>query len=137
MKLMNRAAAVMALALLVLSTSARSMTPEQRKEYRENLLKILPDSPPFKERIVKTAALPPDFDELLATIAPRPVFVYSPQLNRDATAEDIAKAVAAADKVYGLFNAGDNLVLEQPWEFHGLSGEAQDQIKEWMNKKMK
>jgi dienelactone hydrolase len=81
--------------------------------------------------------IPYDYDELLATIAPRPVYVYSPQLNRDATAEDVAKAVASARKIYGLFHAGDNLALDQPWDYHRLSEKTQDQIIEWMNKRMK
>jgi hypothetical protein len=41
-----------------------SMTTEQRQEYRDQLLKILPPDPTFDAWIKKTNALPPDFNSL-------------------------------------------------------------------------
>jgi hypothetical protein len=39
-----------------------AMTPEERRQYREKLLQILPDVPSFKEWLDGTDELPPDFD---------------------------------------------------------------------------
>lgn len=56
-----------AIALLLAWTSASSiaaMTPEQRREYRDRLLEILPPSPEFAAWVEKTDELPPDFDAI-------------------------------------------------------------------------
>ena len=49
--------------------------------------------------------VPYDYDELIAAIAPRPVFVLQPQLDRDATPADVHAAVDQARKVYALYHA--------------------------------
>ena len=45
-------------------------------------------------------------------IAPRPVLVIEPQLDRDATPADVQDAVDQARKVYTLYGAGDKLTLK-------------------------
>ena len=40
------------------------MTMEERRQYLEKLLQILPDVPSFKQWLDKTGELPPDFDAL-------------------------------------------------------------------------
>jgi pimeloyl-ACP methyl ester carboxylesterase len=40
------------------------MTPQERRDYLEKLLKVLPDVPSFKQWLDKTGELPPDFDAL-------------------------------------------------------------------------
>jgi pimeloyl-ACP methyl ester carboxylesterase len=40
----------------------RASTPEERRQYGEKLLQILPDVPSFKEWLAKTGETPPDFD---------------------------------------------------------------------------
>src|SRR5262245_54612143 len=40
------------------------MTPEERLEYRQRLLEILPESPEFAAWVQATDELPPDFDAL-------------------------------------------------------------------------
>ena len=42
-------------------------------------------------------ALPYDYDELIGSIAPRPILLYAPQRNRFAVAEDVAVAIRAAN----------------------------------------
>jgi len=44
--------------------TAGAMTPEDRRQYLEKLLRILPDAPAFREWQQKTGELPPDFDAL-------------------------------------------------------------------------
>jgi len=40
------------------------MSVEQRREYLDKLLKILPPAPQFQQWLEKTGELPPDFDAL-------------------------------------------------------------------------
>ena len=65
----NRVLIGAALSGILFGTVARAqkqapMTTEQRQEYRDKLLKILPPVPSFAEWIKKTNALPPDFNSL-------------------------------------------------------------------------
>jgi pimeloyl-ACP methyl ester carboxylesterase len=85
----------------------------------------------------KEAQLPYDFDELIAAIAPRPVYILSPQFDRDATPADVKMAVEQAKKVYGLYNATDNLMLDEPWDYNRLPLGTQDRVIQWMAQKMK
>jgi dienelactone hydrolase len=80
--------------------------------------------------------IPYDYDELLATIAPRPVYVFSPLYNRDATPADVRDAVKSAQKIFGLYNASGKLVLDEPWDYFRLSLPAQDRIVAWMGQNM-
>jgi cephalosporin-C deacetylase-like acetyl esterase len=85
----------------------------------------------------KESRVPYDYDELIAAIAPRPVYVLAAQLDRDATAADVKKAIEQARKVYGLYNATDNLMLDEPWDYNRLPLATQDRAIKWMTKKMK
>src|ERR1700728_5468386 len=48
--------------LFALLQTLGASTPEERKQYGEKLLGILPDVPSFKEWLAKTGEIPPDFD---------------------------------------------------------------------------
>ncbi len=81
--------------------------------------------------------LPYDYNELIATIAPRPTLIVEPQLDRDATVADVHTAVEQARKIYALQNARDKLGLYEPWDFTRLPATTQDWIIQWMAKTMK
>jgi len=81
--------------------------------------------------------IPYDYDEMIATIAPRPVYIYAPTMDRDATSADVHAAVERARRAYGLFNAPNKLALDEPWDYFRLSLQGQNQIVEWMNTNMK
>jgi pimeloyl-ACP methyl ester carboxylesterase len=85
----------------------------------------------------KEAQLPYDYDELIAAIAPRPVFVLSPQLSRDTTPADVKLAVEQAKKIYRLYNAADNVMLDEPWDYNRLPLGTQERAIKWMAEKMK
>jgi hypothetical protein len=85
----------------------------------------------------KETRLPYDYDELIAAIAPRPVYVLSPQFDRDSTPADVKRAVEQAKKVYRLYNAADNLMLDEPWDYNRLPLVTQDRVIKWMSEKMK
>ncbi len=78
------------------------------------------------------AQIPYDFDELLAAIAPRPVLVVQPRMDRDATPADVRAAVERAAKVYALYGAPARLALEEPWDYNRLPEKTQDGIVKWM-----
>jgi pimeloyl-ACP methyl ester carboxylesterase len=78
------------------------------------------------------AQIPYDFHELLAAIAPRPVLVVQPQLDRDATPTDVRPAVGQAGTVYALYGAAAKLALEEPWDYNRLPDKTQDGIVKWM-----
>ena len=77
--------------------------------------------------------IPYDFHELLAAIAPRPVLVVQPQLDRDASVADVRAAVEEARKVYALYGAAGKLALQEPWDYNRLPRPTQDWIiDKWM-----
>ncbi|HEY6346524.1 MAG TPA: alpha/beta fold hydrolase [Bryobacteraceae bacterium] len=77
--------------------------------------------------------IPYDFDELIATIAPRPVLVVEAQLDRDATTADVHTAVDQAKKIYGLYGAAEKLAIQEPWDYNRLPDRTQDEIVKWMD----
>ncbi|MEJ2647673.1 MAG: alpha/beta fold hydrolase [Sedimentisphaerales bacterium] len=81
--------------------------------------------------------LPYDYNELIAAIAPRPVYVLAPQFDRDANPGDVRAAVEEAKKVYKLYNSTDKLTLDEPWDYNRLPEATQDRIIQWMDKNMK
>jgi dienelactone hydrolase len=80
--------------------------------------------------------LPYDYNELIAAIAPRPVYVLAPQLDRDANPADIRAAVEQAKKIYSLYRAADKLMLDEPWDYNRLPEAAQDRAIQWMSATM-
>jgi len=76
--------------------------------------------------------LPYDFPELLGVLAPRPVLVVEPQLDRDATPADVKTAVEQAKRVYALYGSAASLELQEPWDYNRLSTPTQDEIVKWM-----
>ena len=78
------------------------------------------------------AQIPYDFHEVLAAIAPRPLLVVQPTLDRDATPADVAAAVEQARQVYALYGAADKLQLREPWDYNRLPEKTQDEAIAWM-----
>jgi pimeloyl-ACP methyl ester carboxylesterase len=81
--------------------------------------------------------IPYDYQDLIGAIAPRPVYVFNPLYNRDATIKDVRDSVEAARRVYDLYRASDRLVLDDPWDYFRLSGAVQDRIIKWMSQTLR
>jgi len=81
--------------------------------------------------------IPYDFHEVMGAIAPRPLLVVEPLLDRDGDPADVRLAVEEAKKVYGLYSATENLVLWEPWDYNRLPNSLQDQIINWMRNSLK
>jgi dienelactone hydrolase len=76
--------------------------------------------------------IPVDFDAVLAAIAPRPVLIMQPQLDRSATPADVRDAVENARRIYTLFDASNRLALDEPLDYVRLPAATQDRIIAWM-----
>lgn len=76
--------------------------------------------------------LPYDYDELIAAIAPRPVLVVQPKMDRDATPADVHDAVERARHAYALHRASDQLGLDEPNDYQRLPAATQDRALAWM-----
>jgi pimeloyl-ACP methyl ester carboxylesterase len=77
--------------------------------------------------------LPYDFDELIATIAPRSVLVVEPTMDRATTPADVREAITRAKQVYNLYSASDKLTLYEPVDYTRLTSATQDWAIGWLN----
>ena len=64
--------------------------------------------------------LPTDYDEILAMVAPRPLYMVAPTLDRYHPVEDVRQAVQEVRKVYRLFGREEALTLETPSGFNAF-----------------
>jgi hypothetical protein len=62
--------------------------------------------------------VPVDYDEILSAVAPRPVQVIAPTLDRHAPVEDVRRAVDTARGTYRLLGRESALQLDTPEEFN-------------------
>jgi len=76
--------------------------------------------------------IPYDYQDLLGMIAPRPVLVVEPQLDRDATPADVESAVNQAKMVYTLYGAADKVAIQEPWDYNRLPNNMQNEAIDWM-----
>ena len=80
--------------------------------------------------------IPYDYQDLLGMIAPRPVLIVQPQLDREATPADVHASVMQAKKVYTLYGADSKLELSEPWDYNRVSNKTLDDAANWMNKNL-
>ncbi len=118
-------------------TPMRTDTPDKGAGGIARMYEVKPLIPRLGFFAGHESQIPYDYPDLIATIAPRPVYIYNPIYNRDATLNDVRDSVAQAKKVFDLENASDQLVLDDPWDYFRLSLEGQNRIVNWMMKNMK
>ena len=75
--------------------------------------------------------IPIDFDEIIANIAPRPVLLVAPRLDKDAHIEDIRSCVEDVAKIYDLYNVKDNIQLFIPNDYSRFSTVSRENLYEW------
>lgn len=81
------------------------------------------------------ARMPFDFTEVLAAIAPRPVFVNAPISDSNFEVSGVKDCVNAAQRVYErVFNAADKLVAQYPEGGHGFSPAARQTAYEHLDR---
>ena len=78
--------------------------------------------------------VPFDFPELLATIAPRAVFVNAPLRDDNFEVSGVKDSVAAAEHVFKLLNATDNLKVIYPDAPHDFPPDAREQAYRFLDR---
>ncbi len=80
--------------------------------------------------------LPVDWDEILAAIAPRPVYLVAPTHDRYSPVADVRVAVSEARKAYRLLGEETDLELDTPMDFcRFLDSAAERRVHDWLAKK--
>ncbi len=77
------------------------------------------------------AKIPTDFNEVLACIAPRPLLVIAPKMDKDASSPDIQNCVKQVKKVYQLYNKQNNIEMFLSNDYNRFSYPMRDKIYEW------
>jgi cephalosporin-C deacetylase-like acetyl esterase len=90
----------------------------------------LPLQPRLADFLGHEAQIPYDYDELLAMIAPRPVLVFAPRIDCQATLADVRSCVDAAAKVFALLGVKDQLQLHELDDYNRFSPESQKVVYE-------
>jgi dienelactone hydrolase len=80
------------------------------------------------------ARLPFDFDEVLALIAPKPVLIVAPELDRYARIADVRTELAESRKVYRLLVREGALQVESPVDFNRFPRRLQERVFDWLAK---
>lgn len=81
--------------------------------------------------------IPVDFDEILSNIAPRPVLIIAPSLDKDAPVEDIRACVREVENAYDLSGQKGNIQIYSPPDYNRFSGVMREKMYEWLNDKLK
>jgi dienelactone hydrolase len=79
--------------------------------------------------------IPVDFNEIIASIAPRPVLIIAPEFDKDAHLQDIKTTIKEAEQVYTLFKKPENIQLQVPWDINRFSPEMRETMYEWLSRK--
>jgi pimeloyl-ACP methyl ester carboxylesterase len=79
-------------------------------------------------------SVPYDVHLLFACLAPRPLLVISPQLDREAAVPDVSKAVAHARSVYALYGASERLEQQAPEDYNHFGPAIQGLVVDWLHR---
>ncbi len=78
--------------------------------------------------------MPFDFTEVLAAVAPRPVFIHAPRQDDNFELSGVHDCVAAARPVYALLGAPEGLVLETPAAGHDFPPAVRERAYAWLER---
>mgnify|MGYP003117071954 FL=1 len=76
--------------------------------------------------------IPVDFPEMLANIAPRPVMVISPELDRHADHENVITTMEGLKQLYQKLEVGDALEWQSPHAFNHFTEAQQQEMIKWL-----
>jgi dienelactone hydrolase len=80
--------------------------------------------------------IPYDYHEVLACIAPRPLLVIAPVLDKDAVQEDVRNCVGQARKIYTLYGSAENIEIFSPDDYNRLSPEMREKMYAWLQERL-
>jgi alpha/beta superfamily hydrolase len=78
---------------------------------------------------------PYDVPDLMASFAPRPLLVISPQLDREAPLKHVTAGIEAARKVYALYGAAERLEQVSPEQYNRLGPDVQTLVIDWLKQR--
>lgn len=81
------------------------------------------------------AHIPVDFQDIIASIAPRPALIVAPLKDWTTSPDDIKVAVTAAQNIYRLYSAEKQLELITPNDYNRFSPATRELIFEWLKKR--
>ena len=112
----------------------RSDTPEKGAEGVRHYSHLHGLMPRLGFFVGKESRLPFDYDQVLAMIAPKPLLVVAPMLDRFAPVEDVRREVEAAQGVYRLLGQEDALRFETPLDFNRFPVKTREQVFDWITR---
>ena len=112
----------------------RLATPDKGAEGLRHYSHLHGLIPRFGAFVGRESQLPIDYDEILTAIAPRPVLVWAPTLDRYNPVADVGRAVAAARKAYQKLGSETALQLETPLDFNRFPASSQERVFDWLAK---
>jgi dienelactone hydrolase len=77
--------------------------------------------------------IPVDYNEILACIAPRPLLVVSPILDRTAVSSDISSCLKQVREVYQLQGMEKNITFSEPHDYNHFHPSRQDEVLNWLD----
>lgn len=75
--------------------------------------------------------IPADFTEIIARIAPHPVLLIAPLLDKDAHMEDIKTCVEEVENIYDLYDVKGDIQLFTPDDYNRFSTISRKHMHEW------
>lgn len=80
--------------------------------------------------------IPVDFPEIIASLAPKPVFIIAPELDRHADLDQVKAAMMSVEQHYDK-KGSHNLMIKYPVEVNRFTLEQQQEMVEWIAKQVK
>ncbi len=71
---------------------------------------------------------PVDFGEIISCMAPRPLMIISPTLDRYADLPEVRRAMKSAEDIYSLYGKSDQLLFQTPLEINRITGATEEEI---------
>ena len=81
--------------------------------------------------------VPVDFGEIISCIAPRPLMVIAPTLDRYADPEAVKNIMKPVESIYGLYGKGNNLHFQTPLEINRMTEEMNKEVAGFFEKELK
>lgn len=78
--------------------------------------------------------IPLDYSEIISAIAPKPLLVISPELDRHANADRISQSIEEIASIYSILDAPNNLEFKTPHEFNEFTSSQQKDFANWLYK---
>lgn len=78
--------------------------------------------------------IPVDFSEILMSIAPRPLFVIAPKLDRHADHDQVIQTAESVQAYYDALKVPQYFRFSEPLEFNGLSAAQEQAIADWLGR---